>query len=69
MQARIIEWLLSWGLGKVLAAIKSWYDEKMAKQQREKEVKEIIGEYKKALEVGDEQAQRDAHKRLVNKLQ
>ena len=65
----IWKWLLSWGLEKLIGAAKSWYDEYMAKKQRDKEIDEAIAEYNKALEGGDEQAQRDAHKRLVNKLQ
>ena len=64
----IWKWLLSWGLEKLVLAIKEWYLEYQAKQKRDQTIEEAISEYKKAVEVGDEQAQRDAHKRLVNKL-
>ena len=64
----IWKWLLSWGLEKLVLAIKEWYLEYQAKQKRDQTIEEAISEDKKAVEVGDEQAQRDAHKRLVNKL-
>ena len=64
----IWKWLLSWGLEKLILAVKEWYLEYQAKQEREKTIEEAISEYKKAVEVGNEQAQCDAHKRLVNKL-
>lgn len=62
------KWLLSWGLEKVIIAIKEWYLEYQAKKQRDSSIEEAISEYKKSVEAGDEQAQRDAHKRLINKL-
>jgi hypothetical protein len=65
----IWKWLLSWGLEKLILAIKDWYLEYQLEQERGKKIDEAISEYKKAVEAGDEQAQRDAHKRLVNKLQ
>ena len=62
------KWLLSWGLEKLILVIKEWYLEYQAKQERDASIDGAISEYKKAVEAGDEQAQRDAHKRLVNKL-
>ena len=69
MWAKIGQWFLGWGLEKLVLALKAWYDEYKAKEEREKTIDATIEEYKKAVEVGDEKAQRDAHKRLVNKLQ